>query len=166
AQREAEDVQISGMDGVIKRLADHMGEPGIGDRLECHAAIEGAIRQLGARLRPHGQGLEQGAGVDRQHRIRHHAPTMFCPHTRRVWPWMPRAPLDARKLMASATSIGWPPCCRLDSRLATCRVRVGIFAVISVSMNPGATALIDPPREAKSCAEAAVSPMTPAFEVA
>ncbi len=79
---------------------------------------------------------------------------------------IPRAEAEARKAIVSATSTGSPPCWRLESRRATCRVNAGIAAVISVSMNPGATALAVPPRAAKSPAEAAVSPMTPAFEVA
>src|SRR5699024_4920557 len=118
------------------------------------------------RLRRHGQVLEQRAGIERKQGISHHAPNLLCPHALRVCLLIPLAPLQERKLVSSATTIGQQRCYRLDRRRATCRVRVGIFAVMSVSMNPGATALIDPPREANSCAEAAVRPMTPAFEVA
>jgi hypothetical protein len=45
-------------------------------------------------------------------------------------------------------------------------VPIGIDAVIFVSMNPGATALIVPPRSASTGASACTVPMIPAFEVA
>jgi hypothetical protein len=51
-------------------------------------------------------------------------------------------------------------------RRATSRVARGIAAVICVSMNPGATALIVAPRSRIAGANASTMPITPAFEVA
>ncbi len=45
------------------------------------------------------------------------------------------------------------------------RVAIGMAAVICVSMNPGATALMVTPRSASAGAHAWTSPITPAFEV-
>ena len=45
------------------------------------------------------------------------------------------------------------------------RIVIGMAAVIAVSMNPGATALIVPPRLASSGAQASTIPITPALEV-
>ena len=68
--------------------------------------------------------------------------------------------------MASATSPGRPPCCREFSRRATSRVANGILAVISVSMKPGATALMEPPCAPSSGAVARTMPITPPLDAA
>jgi hypothetical protein len=89
---------------------------------------------------------------------------MFGPQTRSTWPLTPPAAGDDSHDTASATSIGRPACCRDDSRRATSRVASGIFAVISVSMKPGATALIVPaPCAANAAADERTSPITPAL---
>src|SRR5690606_30981572 len=95
-----------------------------------------------------------------------HFPTMFWPHTRRVSPWMPPASSLARKAIVSATSTGSPPCWSEFTRRAISRVSGGIFAVISVSMKPGATAFAVPPSGASRAASASTKAMTPAFEAA
>src|SRR5690606_3471587 len=96
----------------------------------------------------------------------HHLPTRFCPHTRRVCPLTPPACGEARNATASATSTGWPPCWRELARRAICRGTVGIRAVMSVSMNPGATAFAVPPSSAIRGASASTIPRIPALAVA
>ena len=69
--------------------------------------------------------------------------------------------------MVSATSSGSPPCISEGITMrATVRVPSGILAVMSVSMNPGATALMVPPWAAKSAALARTMPITPPLEAA
>ena len=68
--------------------------------------------------------------------------------------------------MACATSSGVPPCCREFNRREIWRRAAGILAVMSDSMNPGATALMVPPFSAISGAVAATAPITPALEAA
>ncbi len=72
----------------------------------------------------------------------------------------------ANHAIVSATSTGSPPWERLFIRRPASRVAIGIAAVICVSMNPGATALIVAPRLASRGAYASTIPITPAFEVA
>ena len=81
-------------------------------------------------------------------------------------PVTPAEPGLAKNATASATSIGSPPCARLFIRRPASRRNIGIRAVIAVSMNPGATALIVIPREASSPAMAVTRPITPALAVA
>ena len=68
--------------------------------------------------------------------------------------------------MACATSTGSPPCCSEFRRREIWRRAAGILAVMSDSMNPGATALMVPPLAAISGAVAATRPITPALEAA
>ena len=68
--------------------------------------------------------------------------------------------------MVSATSTGLPPWYSELSRRPTSRVASGIAAVIAVSMNPGATALIVIPFSASEGASAWVMPIIPALVVA
>src|SRR5699024_3029130 len=105
------------------------------------------------------QGAQGGHAV--QDLLGHQAPTRFCPHTRSVWPLMPPDCGESRNTIASATSTGCPPCCSEFNRRATCRVSTGIRAVISVSINPGATAFAVPPLAAILGAVARVRPTTP-----
>src|SRR5690606_16875608 len=145
-------VEVAGALGVDPHLPHPVGDA----RQRLRAAARAALPALPAEA---GAGVERG-GVDRGERgdvgevldllrrapgvrrvalPRPHFPTMFWPHTRRVSPRTPPASSLARKAIASATSTGSPPCCSEFTRRATSRVSGGIFAVISVSMKPGAT---------------------------
>ena len=79
---------------------------------------------------------------------------------------IPNEPGDANHAIVSATSTGSPPCAMLFILRPASRVAIGIAAVIAVSMNPGATALIVVFASAQIGAYACTAPMIPAFEVA
>ncbi len=68
--------------------------------------------------------------------------------------------------MVCATSTGWPPWLIEFMRRPASRMVNGIFAVICVSIKPGATALIVMPRARRGGAMLCTRPITPAFEVA
>ena len=68
--------------------------------------------------------------------------------------------------MVSATSTGSPPWASEFMRRPASRVPIGIAAVISVSMKPGATALIVCPFSASTGASVSTVPITPALEAA
>ena len=79
---------------------------------------------------------------------------------------IPPLPGCDSQAIVSATSTGSPPCCSELSRDPTSRVPSGIFAVISVTMKPGATALMVAFRSANAGAHARTMPITPAFDAA
>jgi hypothetical protein len=64
------------------------------------------------------------------------------PQTRTTLPVTPAEAGQANHAIVSATSTGSPPCERLFIRRPASRGPNGIAAVIGVSMNPGATALM------------------------
>ena len=82
-----------------------------------------------------------------------------------MFPVTPAEPGLANQAIVSATSTGSPPCARLFILRPASRVASGIAAVIYVSMNPGATALIVTPRLASAGAHDCTTPITPAFDV-
>src|SRR5690349_12557774 len=95
-----------------------------------------------------------------------HAPIRLCPHTRTTWPVTPAEPGCASQAMVWATSAGWPPWLIEFIRRPASRSASGIFAVICVSMKPGATALIVMRRAARYGAMPCTRPITPAFDAA
>ena len=93
-------------------------------------------------------------------------PTRLWPHTRTTVPLRPPDAGLAYHAIVSATSTGSPPWARLFIRRPASRVAIGIAAVICVSMNPGATALIVTRLAPTSGAIASTMPITPAFDAA
>ena len=69
----------------------------------------------------------------------------------------------AYQAMASATSIGWPPCDIEFMRRPASRMPSGMVLTMSVSMNPGAIALAVMPSLATRLLSAVIQPMTPAL---
>ena len=78
-------------------------------------------------------------------------------------PVMYAAPSEHRNATTAATSSGLP-----SRRIGIMRITssTGTFAIISVSIRPGATLFTVIWRFASSCASARVAPMSPALEAA
>src|SRR5699024_5358039 len=148
-------------------------QPGgvLGEGLDHHAAAG----QPCIRPRPveaGGEGLDEQSGqagqfVESLELVGgHQAPTRFWPQTRTTWPVTPPEAGLASHAMVSATSTGCPPWPSELVRRKISRLTKGMAPVISVSMNPGATALTVTGRCSRASDSAHTSPMTPALDAA
>src|SRR5690606_21964317 len=140
-------------------------EPAHARVLRDVAAVDGDVpgeRGVGQLAATRADGADRRLDVQRAE-PRHQAPSMFWPSTRTTCPVTPAVAAWASQPTASATSTGSPPWRRLLMRRPTSRVASGIFAVIAVSMKPGAIALTVAPRGASCGASARTIPITPAL---
>src|SRR5699024_2620071 len=159
---------VAGDLAVVPQAGEVLLDPGQDEPV----SRQGAAGALAAAAGDHGPGQERGdAGRAVQQTdadVAHHAPSCDWPQTRSTRPVTAALAGWANQAMVSATSTGWPPCCRELMRRPISRVATGILAVISASMNPGATALTVMPRAASrsSAPIARTSPTTPALEAA